>query len=971
MMPAALRRFVPGPDRRFTLIMSSMIAAAAIHAGVALWMDVDAENEAISHQVMETSLLAAQRTGEYFQRWQAVFSALSEHDCLRRKRPETCGDLMARLNQRFPEAANFGAINREGDFFASGRPIETSDRRNVRHLPFFKSLAEGRDRVLMDPHPGPISGERVTGIAFALRDATGKFDGVFGVSTRMSQVEALLREGRPYPGINVLVVNRAGRIIHAQDNLYFLQSRTAAEVGLPNPLPEGSGPADFTFGNERYHGHMTAVGNYDWTVVAVHKAGTPLASYLASDRLGIKLFLPIALLTVAGGILALRAQRTQRRLAESQSNLKAALSRTEDEVEARTRALAGNEARYRALFEHSPNGVVIADMDGRIVEFNDHAADLLGYPVEMFAGLSIANLADGSDRDELHRRLLRVVPTGSDQFETRLRTRSGHPLGMLVSVRRIDLPSGPMLLSVWTDLTPIQRIREMQQRLQSIVEASRDAILLVGSSGRILYGNPGAERFLGWSASELSGLPVEAVIPEDQHLWQGAALEAILGGRVTVSNAPIEIEVLHRDGRRIPAELSLASWEENGQTLFGGILRDIGERRQAQDRLQFTQKMEAVGILAGGIAHDFNNLLAIMLGHGQLIQDRHPEGDPTRSSAEKINKAVLKARALIKQLLDFSRASDEAPKIMSLVEELREVESLIRLSVPKQVELRIQSSPALAAVRAVPHQIQQIFINLINNACDAIGGRRGTVEVALTEEVVDARIATADGVIPPGHYVVARVTDNGPGISEEIHDRIFLPFFTTKEIGRGTGLGLSVVRNIVRQSGGYIRVYNRLSGGACFELHFPLIESALPTAEAETPEIAGRGEPVLFVDDEPEVVEAYCEFLLQAGFAPRVLSSPQDALAELQRHPDDTRIVVSDLVMPGMDGLEFAHAIHRFLPGMPVLLLTGRGERVTQDQMKHCGVASLIAKPAEPRLLAAEIRRTLDRVGRRTGRPEI
>ena len=942
------------------IVLTALLIAVASYGVFVLWSDLQAQRKDDHHRLEESSRLVAERTNQYFRRWETVFAALNETECLKTRKAAPCDDLFAKLNQRFPEIVNFAAAEGDGSFFATGKPMAGKDRPNVRHLKFFKELAAGRPRYLMDPHIGPLSGQLVSGLSVPLRDAQGRFNGLIGFSTRFSNIEALWSEAHPYGNVHVLVLNAEGKVIYSPAGYTSWLGRKAADLGMKIDQPALPESVSFQVGADHFDGHITPVGPQEWRIVALRPVSSLWADYRDSHRNGAHFFLPVALLTLLGGVLALRAQRARERAELSETRLQANLNKTEEEVQLRTRQLNESELRFRALFEESPNGILAIDTRGRILEFNRAAAALLGYTEAEFTDLSIRDIEGNEDEEATRQHLERIARNGHDSFETRLRCKTGHLVDMLINVRHIQLSTGPVSIGVWTDLTPITKILQLQKRLQTIVETSRDGMLIADDSGRLIYVNPAIEQLLGWPKQSLQGKNIDELIPPDQRNTHHEGLLRANGSQKRIRHETREIEALHRDGIRIPMEMSLATWNEGDQTLYSAVLRDLTERKQAQDRLQFTQKMEAVGILAGGIAHDFNNLLAIMLGHSQLIFDRSNETDPNRASAEKINRAVVKARSLIKQLLDFSRATDEAPKVLSLADELKEVEGLIRASVPRQIELRI-SNGTLGAIRAVPHQMQQVFINLINNACDAIGSAHGIVEVRLTEETIRNPIQTADGTVLPGHYVMACVFDNGPGISESIHDRIFLPFFTTKDVGRGTGLGLAVVRNIVHQSGGQIRVFNRLSGGACFEIYFPRVD-AQPAAEDERPpERSGQGESIVFVDDEPEVVEAYALYLNRMGYKARVIDSAQTALQELAAHPDTVDLVISDLIMPHMDGLEFSRALYRSLPDLPILLLTGRGERVTVEQMAQAGIKGLISKPAEPRLIGAEIQRVLDK----------
>ena len=522
-------------------------------------------------------------------------------------------------------------------------------------------------------------------------------------------------------------------------------------------------------------------------------------------------------------------------------------------------------------------------------------------------------------------------------------------------------------------------LSESQARYRALFDLAPSAVALVGADGTILDANRNALILTGYSREELLECKFADLFPTD-HLSETA--DAVDHSDVPdISLSGREVLAKQKNGREFQVLLNTTllpgeadETDETDETakagaapLFLAAWSDLSDWVRTQEQMRFSQKMQAVGVLAGGIAHDFNNLLAIVMGHTQLIQDAAPANSPIRSFAEKIAKSATRARSIIKQLLDFSRQSDEAPRLMSLATELSDIQTLLVASNPRHITLNFRLEEAISPIWAVPHQIQQVIINLINNASDAIGESPGTVDISLTEEHRSADTPTLVGKLLDGRYAVLRIKDSGGGIDERALSQIFLPFFTTKEVGRGTGLGLAVVRGIMEECGGAIRVLTHPGSGSTFELFFPVAEGTLFTLEAQLPAAQGFQEIVLVVDDEPDVVEAYMTFLKNCGFRPVYEASGPAALAYLAqqqtaRPEDRVRAIMTDLVMPGMDGLHLTKALHARWPDLPVLLMTGRSDRLSQEMKSAAGLAGVISKPVEPQVIANELRRVIDAV---------
>jgi signal transduction histidine kinase/CheY-like chemotaxis protein len=431
-------------------------------------------------------------------------------------------------------------------------------------------------------------------------------------------------------------------------------------------------------------------------------------------------------------------------------------------------------------------------------------------------------------------------------------------------------------------------------------------------------------------------------------------------------------EIIRKDGtkRYIETSVSLIK-NSSGQPIgFRGIVRDITERKRAEEEMaavqeQFrqSQKMEAIGQLAGGIAHDFNNLLTVIKGYSQIASMELKEGDPLKERIELIKRAADRAADLTRQLLAFSRRQILEFKVIDLNTALRNLEKMLRRVIGEDIELVIHLPEDLGGVKTDPGQIEQVIMNLAVNAKDAMpdGGKLviETANVDLDEEYVRNHVA-----VIPGRYVMLAVSDTGVGMTPEIKEKVFEPFFTTKKKGEGTGLGLSTVYGIVKQSGGNIWVYSELGKGTTFKIYLPRVDEPLDEISEKVTVRKGllRGsETILVVEDEEEVRKLVVRGLEGQGY--RVLDAPQgfDAFLIGEEHQGPIHLLVTDVVMPKMSGRELAERILEILPEVKVLYMSG----YTDNTIVHYGMlekgVNYIQKPFTVEGLVQKVREVLDK----------
>ncbi len=502
-------------------------------------------------------------------------------------------------------------------------------------------------------------------------------------------------------------------------------------------------------------------------------------------------------------------------------------------------------------------------------------------------------------------------------------------------------------------------LRESESRYQRLVENINDAIVVNDAAGRIVFAN---RRFREWFG--LLGKDIRAVALEDFTApeWR-ARLRDWHDRRMRGESVPDrrEYEGLRPDGTRIWIEALAASVEENGRIVgIQSALRDVTQRKQIEAQFLQAQKMESVGRLAGGIAHDFNNLLTVINGYSDLLLSERPDDNRYQERLKQIRAAGERAARLTRNLLAFSRKQLAQPKALDLNAVVDEARNMFGQLLGEDVELTTRLSPELGHIMADSGQIHQILMNLVVNARDAMpGGGRIVIETKRVE--ADENFLRMHPDFEPGSWICLGVTDTGTGMSDEVQRHLFEPFFTTKEPGRGTGLGLATIYGIVRQSAGKIEVTSKLGEGTAFHVYFPRIAggpAAQSGANDRGPVIQGSG-TLLVVEDEDEVRRYLRTVLEDTGYRVLQAADGPDALALAERFAGPIDLLVSDLVLPLMNGWELAEKLKMTRPGIKVLFLSGYAEDTMGNRGIDAGNLTYLPKPFGPEKLRAKVREVL------------
>ncbi len=395
------------------------------------------------------------------------------------------------------------------------------------------------------------------------------------------------------------------------------------------------------------------------------------------------------------------------------------------------------------------------------------------------------------------------------------------------------------------------------------------------------------------------------------------------------------------------------------QQAYDQIKKEIGERERVEAQLRQAQKMEALGTLSGGIAHDFNNMLAAIIGFTELVVGHTPKGSRDERRLARIMEAAIRGRELVRQLLTFSRKTEQEKKPLPVSGIVKETVKLIRATTPATISIRVNVLSESALILGDPTQIQQVLMNLCTNATYAMREKGGNLDIEVSELSVSPSNGDPHG-IAPGQYVKLSVRDTGIGISADIMEKIFDPFFTTKKFGEGTGLGLSVVHGIAKQHDGHIMVESEPSRGSTFTVYFPQITGELEASAVGHDEIPTGSERILFVDDEEALVEMGEDILAELGYEVASRMNGREALALFRTDPSRFDLVITDQTMPEMTGIDLAREIFSLRPNMPIIMCTGFSYLVDADRALAAGIKAFAMKPLTKREIARTIRNVLD-----------
>ena len=501
--------------------------------------------------------------------------------------------------------------------------------------------------------------------------------------------------------------------------------------------------------------------------------------------------------------------------------------------------------------------------------------------------------------------------------------------------------------------------RESENKFKTLFEYAPDAIYLYDFEGRFIDGNRAAEALSGYKKEDLIGrsfLEVNLLSPEEM-LKASKLLQRNMEGKPT---GPDPVVLKRKDGKSVTVEIRTFPLKLGGQDVVLAIGRDISERIKLEEQLRQSQKLEGVGRLAGGIAHDFNNLLTTVIGYSDLILEGVMNEGAMREGVKEIRAAGERASSLTRQLLAFSRKQVLQPTVMNLNDTVRDLDKMLRRIIGEDIELRTVLSPELGQVEADKGQIEQVIMNLVINARDAMP-RGGKLTIETAAVVLDETYAENHVAVMPGDYVMLSISDTGSGMTREIQAQIFEPFFTTKEKGKGTGLGLSMVYGIVKQSKGNIWVYSEPDKGTSFKIYLPLVEKSTSEAlqKVKKEDNPTGSETILIVEDDERVRNLAEKVLKGFGYTVLTAAGGEEAIIISRKHKGRIHLLLTDVVMPGMSSRDLEEHLRPLRPDMKILYMSG----YTDNVIVHHGVLdpgkAFLEKPFTPDSLGRKVREVL------------
>jgi two-component system, cell cycle sensor histidine kinase and response regulator CckA len=639
------------------------------------------------------------------------------------------------------------------------------------------------------------------------------------------------------------------------------------------------------------------------------------------------------------------------------------LLKTVHDLQKTEESLRRSERRFRSLFDDTPAVMLLIDPDtAEIVDANAAAASFYGYTKEELTRMKITELSTLSEEQVFHN--LDSAKTGPQQIERRYRLRDGTVRDVEVYRAPITIEDRVFLFSVIHDVTARKHAetshRESENRLRAITDTATDAIILVDDRKRVVYWNQTAEKMFGYASKEVLGEEMDFIVP-DRYLKEhnnGFRRFAATGEGPLIGKS-YEVSAIRKGGGEFPIELSISGIRLKEKWHAVGIVRDITERRSLEDQLRQAQKMEALGTLSGGIAHDFNNILMTIMGFASIIQGKIDVNDPLANKVNSILAASDRAANLVKSLLAFSRQEAMTLTVVNLPEVVEEMRKMMGQLLREDIELTITAAEPVLPVLADPGQIGQLLLNLASNARDAMP-HRGVVSISTAPVDLDKEFVKTHGYGVPGRYALLTFSDTGIGMTEETRQRIFEPFYTTKEVGRGTGLGLSTSYGIVKQHKGFINCYSEPGRGTTFRIYLPVAQGeVVPTTKTE-PEAIGGSETILLAEDESLVRGLVSEILQEAGYNVIEAVDGEDAVAKVRAEGEKISLAILDAIMPKKNGLEAYEEIARLRPGIRVIFTSGYPAEVFRKGNHLERDFNFITKPASPNELLRKVRAVLD-----------
>jgi len=617
------------------------------------------------------------------------------------------------------------------------------------------------------------------------------------------------------------------------------------------------------------------------------------------------------------------------------------------------------EELFRTLFDRSPVGLfIIQDRNFQLI--NPQFLQLTGYKEDEFIGTDSLAFILPEDRNIVRENTIKILKGElTFPFELRVINKTGETRWIEQTITSIHYNGRPAVLGYYVDISERKKaeeeLRDSEERLKTILDSIQAGIVCINAETHTIVDvNP--------AAIEMIGAPKEQIIGHVCHKYICPAEK----GKCPISDLGQEVDksertLLTATGAEVPILKTVTPILLSGQAHLLDIFIDITEKKKLEAQLQQAQKMEAIGTLAGGIAHDFNNILQAISGYTQILLMEKEASDPDFEKLEAVEKSAQRASDLTKQLLIFSRKVESKLRPIDLKREIEQVSKMLKRTIPKMINIELHLAENLKIINADPAQIEQIMMNLGVNAMDAMpnGGRLifETENVILDEQYCKTHLGAK-----PGHYVKLSISDTGHGMDKETIEHIFDPFYTTKETGKGTGLGLAMVYGIVKSHNGYIMCYSEPDEGTIFKIYFPVIEKEAERVESEEEKvhIKGGNETILLVDDEEAIRELGKNILTRFGYTVLMVSDGETALEVYREKKEKISLVILDIIMPGMGGRECLKKLFKMNPKSKVIIASGYSINGSTKEALEAGAKGFIGKPYNINQMLKAVREALD-----------
>ena len=624
-------------------------------------------------------------------------------------------------------------------------------------------------------------------------------------------------------------------------------------------------------------------------------------------------------------------------------------------------ALQDSEKRYRRLFESAKDGILILDaVTGKVVDANPFLLQLLGYSHEALCGKHIWELGVFKDIAASKDAFQALQDNEYIRYEDLpLETQEGQSIAVEFVSNVYLVDHSKVIQCNIRDITAQKRAKAERTRLMAAIEQVGEGIFVTDAQGTIQFVNPAFKRMTGYSGEEAVGQNLRILKSGEQdellyrNLWETVSGGTTWSGRMVNKR---------KDGTLYTEETTISPVRDAlGQIVnYVAVGRDITEHLRLEGQFLQAQKMEAVGLLAGGVAHDYNNMLTVILGYAELALRKVDPDQPLHGDLEEIIKAARRSTDITRQLLIFARKQTIIPVALDLNQTVESMLTMLRRLIGEDIDLVWLPEKGLGPVKMDPTQVDQILANLCVNARDAIAGI-GKITIETGSSVFDEAYCADHLGFVPGDYALLAVSDNGCGMDKKTMDQIFEPFFTSKEVGQGTGLGLSMVYGIVKQNNGFLNVYSEPGCGSTFRVYLPREAAQVVDVRRERAvEIPpSHGETVLLVEDEPALLKMGTMMLEKLGYRVLAAGTPDEAIALAEEHMAELHLLLTDVVMPRMNGKDLAERLHVLCPDMKILFMSGYSVNVIGAQWVMDEGVNFIEKPFSMKDLGVKVAEVL------------